>query len=386
MTVGSFGNYRALLLVGVVLSIGALYPRDRALGNHGWLAVADGVGFEGLGSTLQYVDVYATANTSLDAESLMAVEAWRAVRVEGTANGTIWWVSTTDVGSSAEIEVLDAGNDSQWPSHTEPCASHFVDFPLSLATAVVFDEVGQRGIDSDGYWARRAQPRQFLRASACLNLNHPTLSNDRGTIAHEIGHALGLDHITTAGADCPEPQPEQHLNSVMAYNYTAPASWAARWPENPLETDPTLQGPFRRPTSADIWGPRICAIAEAGGLAHVYQIGPDNGLPSSINSDADSSGCTNREEAGGNPMLGGQRNPTIFWDFYDVNFSGKVDSVDIGLVRSNFNGVGPTPPEDLIYDRAPGPYGWAPSGPNNVINSIDIALVRASFNHSCVAP
>lgn len=73
-------------------------------------------------------------------------------------------------------------------------------------------------------------------------------------------------------------------------------------------------------------------------------------------------------------------------DFYDVNGSAKVDAIDIGLVRANFNGNGPTPPEDLIYDRSSGAAPWAPGPADNKINSVDIGLVRASINHSCVAP
>jgi hypothetical protein len=66
-----------------------------------------------------------------------------------------------------------------------------------------------------------------------------------------------------------------------------------------------------------------------------------------------------------------------------VNATRKVDSVDIALVRANFNPMGPVPPEDVIYDRGPGTALWAPGDPDGVINAVDIGLVRASFNHSC---
>ena len=85
-------------------------------------------------------------------------------------------------------------------------------------------------------------------------------------------------------------------------------------------------------------------------------------------------------------MQGGLRDPDNEWDFYDVNESGKVDSVDVAIVRANFNGVGPTPPEDRIYDRSSGAAPWAPGPPDNKINLIDVNLVRAAFNHSCQLP
>ncbi len=101
--------------------------------------------------------------------------------------------------------------------------------------------------------------------------------------------------------------------------------------------------------------------------------------------DLDGDGCSAIEEGGGNPALGGLRNAANEWDFYDVNGTRKVDSQDIGLVRARFNGGGPTPAENKIYDRSAGPHLWAPGPPDNMIGAVDIALVRSSFNHSCIA-
>jgi hypothetical protein len=101
--------------------------------------------------------------------------------------------------------------------------------------------------------------------------------------------------------------------------------------------------------------------------------------------DSDGDGCSNSEEAGATITLGGQRNPSNPWDFYDVNSSRRIDAVDIGLVRANFNGGGPTLPEDVIFDRSVGAAMWAPGAPDNKINAVDIALVRTSFNHNCQA-
>jgi CSLREA domain-containing protein len=102
--------------------------------------------------------------------------------------------------------------------------------------------------------------------------------------------------------------------------------------------------------------------------------------------DSDGDGCSDAEETGDNRLLGGQRDPFNPWDFYDVNGSRKVDAQDIGQVRLRFNGTGPTPPEDIPYDRQSGAESWAPGPPDGAINGVDIGLVRLSFNHSCQAP
>lgn len=102
--------------------------------------------------------------------------------------------------------------------------------------------------------------------------------------------------------------------------------------------------------------------------------------------DTDGDGCTDLEESGSDPELGGMRDISNQWDFYDVNATRKVDAIDIALVRGAFNGGGPTPPEDEIYDRSEGVYPWAPGAPDGAIGALDIGLVRISFNHNCQGP
>ncbi len=101
--------------------------------------------------------------------------------------------------------------------------------------------------------------------------------------------------------------------------------------------------------------------------------------------DTDGDGCADGEETQPVVLNGGERDPLSPYDFYDVNGSKVIDAADIGLVRSNFNSGGPTPPEDVIYDRSAGAHPWAPGPPNNMINAQDIGLVRTSFNHTCFA-
>ncbi len=102
--------------------------------------------------------------------------------------------------------------------------------------------------------------------------------------------------------------------------------------------------------------------------------------------DSDGDGCADIEELGADAALGGQRDPANAWDFYDVNGTQKIDATDIGNVRFRFNGTGPTPPGDELFDRSAGAATWAPGPPDNRIDAVDIGLVRSAFNHSCQAP
>jgi hypothetical protein len=123
----------------------------------------------------------------------------------------------------------------------------------------------------------------------------------------------------------------------------------------------------------------------AGGDVEVVVLTTQFSVWQSGVANADGDACTDFEELGAVPALGGMRNPNSVHDFYDVNGSKRIDAVDIGLVRANFNPAGPVPLEDAIYDRRLGAATWGPGPPDNKINAVDIGLVRASFNHSCQA-
>jgi hypothetical protein len=103
--------------------------------------------------------------------------------------------------------------------------------------------------------------------------------------------------------------------------------------------------------------------------------------------DDDGDGCSDAEELQTAPLSwlsGGQRDPLLLYDIYDVNGTKNVNAADIGLVRSKFTGIQPTPPGDVMFDRRVGAQNWAPGAPNGVINATDIGLVRASFNTNCI--
>jgi N-acetylneuraminic acid mutarotase len=102
-------------------------------------------------------------------------------------------------------------------------------------------------------------------------------------------------------------------------------------------------------------------------------------------SNDDNDGCSDAEEGGGAPQLGGMRNPMFPHDFYDVNGSRKVDGLDVNQVRMKFNTATGHPSYAVTHDRSTGAAAWAPGAPNGVINGFDINLVRSSFNHDCTA-
>ena len=131
--------------------------------------------------------------------------------------------------------------------------------------------------------------------------------------------------------------------------------------------------------------------------------------PIDPNLDSDGDGCTDVQELAGDPMLGGQRDPFSFWDFFDTPDAGgsrdqAITVADIGGVVSRF-GASPesplteqealaeaftTPPPAPAYHAAfdrGGPVSgmslWNQLSPNGGINIADIGAVVAQFGHSC---
>ncbi len=130
--------------------------------------------------------------------------------------------------------------------------------------------------------------------------------------------------------------------------------------------------------------------------------------------DDDNDGCTDTQEAGSNPLLGGRRNPHNFWDLYDVPTGPSlardraVSSADMAAVVARFGSndsgpgtfdrtsdplstplpVGANNRENYhpAYDRGgpnPGLNAWNLLPPNGSVTAGDIASVVAQFGHSC---
>ena len=130
--------------------------------------------------------------------------------------------------------------------------------------------------------------------------------------------------------------------------------------------------------------------------------------------DTDRDRCSDGTEFGPRASEGGQRDPTKFWDFFDVwthpsgeplawERNGQVNIFDILLVAARF-GPGPAPPSEeqavaaaltpptddssyhIAYDRGPlvGPNAWDKGPPDGTINVVtDILGAAAQFGHNC---
>ncbi|MEX1254375.1 MAG: flexitail domain-containing putative surface protein [Dehalococcoidia bacterium] len=140
-------------------------------------------------------------------------------------------------------------------------------------------------------------------------------------------------------------------------------------------------------------------------------------IPNGTDPDDDNDGCTDSQELGADPTLGGQRDPHNFWDVMDV-FTGSPLARDgsisagdvagvVGRFGANDGGPGtfdrnsnplsmPSPPVQPsgaranyhpAYDRGggtPGGSPWNLNPPDGAITSGDIAAAVAQFGHSCL--
>ncbi len=119
--------------------------------------------------------------------------------------------------------------------------------------------------------------------------------------------------------------------------------------------------------------------------------------------DSDGDGCSDAQELGANPALGGQRDPDYFWDFFDVPTGSPlardraVTAGDIAGVVQRFGATGsaagdplslppPAPAYHTAYDRGgvmPGQDPWDLQPADGSITAGDIAASVAQFGHSC---
>ena len=104
--------------------------------------------------------------------------------------------------------------------------------------------------------------------------------------------------------------------------------------------------------------------------------------------DTDGDGCADVEELGPDEMLGGQRNPNYFWDFYDVTGDKYIDIIDALLILNHFgHGPGDDAIDNLLDRDAPNPMAsWQTVEMNDGIDLIDALANLKSFGHSCIDP
>jgi hypothetical protein len=119
--------------------------------------------------------------------------------------------------------------------------------------------------------------------------------------------------------------------------------------------------------------------------------------------DIDQDGCTNAQELGPDPALGGQRDPLNFWDFFDTPNPGVIPARDRAitisdvlrvLLRFGTTGDAKGDPLSLVpesgyhpaYDRSPPAAGapvWQAGAADGAITITDVVLIVAQFGHSC---
>lgn len=125
--------------------------------------------------------------------------------------------------------------------------------------------------------------------------------------------------------------------------------------------------------------------------------------------DDDGDGCPNVQELSANPMLGGQRDPDNYWDFYDVPWrtgarDGSVSVFDLFSVLARWGTTDrrgtasvnrwsdpslPPAPSGYhpAFDRSPPARGdklWEVRGPDGQIGGVDFFAVLAQMGHECV--
>jgi hypothetical protein len=103
--------------------------------------------------------------------------------------------------------------------------------------------------------------------------------------------------------------------------------------------------------------------------------------------DDDNDGCTDGREMSANQTMGGRRDPTNEWDYFNPtgDLINRVD--DITAVVDHYGqdeGV-PGSTYDVKYDRTPLAGGnlWQFGPPDGTIRTADIAAAIRSYGHDC---
>jgi hypothetical protein len=162
---------------------------------------------------------------------------------------------------------------------------------------------------------------------------------------------------------------------------------------------------------------KIPADSDGDGILDVVEDANGNGYEPGVetdkeNTDTDGDGCSDSEELGPVPSLGGTRNPKElggFWDFFDTPTpplfvpDRAVSVADISAVVARFGSSRPGGPPDKAtalaeaqtpppaaaayhvgYDRTLAPPFTGP--PNGSVTVQDISLAVQQFGHNCLAP
>lgn len=121
--------------------------------------------------------------------------------------------------------------------------------------------------------------------------------------------------------------------------------------------------------SSDLFGDACDADDDNDGLTDADEIDIYGTNPANVDTDGD--GCSDPEELGDNPKLGGGRNPTDALDFPDLDGDQLISILDLTIEAQRFTLSAEPPAMDLDGD--------------GLVSILDLTIMAQSFTHSCTA-
>jgi len=128
--------------------------------------------------------------------------------------------------------------------------------------------------------------------------------------------------------------------------------------------------------------------SNAATLVTVTEGATTSGTNFALALDTDDDGCADVQEAGFDPLFGGDRDPLDPWDFYDVDGTKSVTLSDTLLILEHFGHAHNTDALDPSLDRyVPDSLKpWRTAAATGGVNLQDALANLLSFGHSCAAP
>lgn len=200
---------------------------------------------------------YGALNSSLQSAAKTAVANWKAVT---QANKLKDGLNLAPTGADVQVDVVQTGFASQFDGNFgATCQGELGNHSGAYAWTDVLNinNAGVSDSNGNGWWDPAELSKPFAIARACLNSG---VTNNYGTIAHELGHAQGLNHPIYNGGSCPF----NGYYTIMAYNYSG---WSYLWPSD------------LKPTPQDVVGPWVCNTGNAGGTNYVYNFSNSSSQP-----------------------------------------------------------------------------------------------------------